>query len=835
MPEPELNFQLLFEESPDVLLVLKPDSPRFTAVAATKARLTSTHSTAEQTIGRGLFEMFPDNPDDPSANATANLRASLERVLATRAPDTMAVQKYDIPLPDGGFEAKYWSPRNIPILAADGTVLYILHRAVDVTELARASEEGEELRGRTADMEREVVRRSRELDAANRQMRAANEKLSHLDAAKTAFFSNISHEFRTPLTLMLGPLEDSLADAAAPLAPAQRQRLKLAHDNALRLLKLVNALLDFSRLEAGRLRGRFAPVDLATQTHDLAMMFQAAFERAGLRLDIDCPPLSNPFWVDQDMWEKILPNLISNAFKFTLAGAVTVRLRQTATHAVLEVIDTGTGIPEAELPRVFERFHRVAGATGRTHEGAGIGLALVRELVELHGGGIEVESQLGVGTTFRVAIPAGHAHLPPDTVLLESPADQVPNSINAHATEAVRLAELSGAANAVPAEPAGAAAQHEDQETLPLVLVVDDNADLRDYMSGLLSPHYRVVTAQDGLEALELIRARTPDIVVSDVMMPRMTGIELVQALRTESSESVVPVILLSARAGEEATIEGLDAGSDDYLTKPFTASELLARVRSHVKLGQARRRWTAELETANRELDAFSYSVAHDLRGPLRSIDGFSQMLLEAHGGQLDADGRRHLDIVRGSAQRMSRVIDDLLRLAQMSRGAVRRIGFELSSLVRTVALHLSQSEPQRRVELLIEPGVHVDADPHLLQIVLDNLMRNAWKFTAKRAQAVIEFGAEEINGETSYFLRDNGAGFNMKYASKLFGVFQRLHADSEFQGTGVGLATVKRIIGRHGGRVWAVGEVDRGATFYFTLTAVAVSGALGQSSTAA
>jgi signal transduction histidine kinase len=814
---PALDFQLFFEESPDVLLVLLPDSPRFTAVAATTARLLSTHSTAESTIGRGLFELFPDNPDDPSANATANLRASLERVLATRAPDTMAVQKYDIPLADGSFEVKYWSPRNIPILSPSGEVRYILHRAVDVTDLARASEEGEELRGRTADMEREVVRRSRELDAANRQMREANEKLSSLDAAKTAFFSNISHEFRTPLTLLLGPLEDSLAGTAPPLPAAHRQGVQLAHDNALRLLKLVNALLDFSRLEAGRLRGRFTPVDLAKLTRDLAGMFQTAFDRAGVRLTIDCPSLGEPFWIDKDMWEKVIPNLVSNAFKFTLAGEVTVRLVEAASHAVIEVIDTGTGIPEAEIGRIFERFHRVAGAIGRTHEGAGIGLALTRELVELHGGSIEVASELGAGTTFRVAIPRGFGHLPADA-LLHEPLDQpLPGAPNAHAAEAARLAGSTVARAPRDADIAAVA-----PERKALVLVVDDNADLREYMTGLLSPHYRVATAADGLEALGAIRALAPDIVVSDVMMPRMTGIELVQALRTDAS-AAVPVILLSARAGEESTIEGLDAGSDDYLTKPFTASELLARVRAHLNLARARHQWSAELELANRELDAFSYSVAHDLRGPLRSIDGFSEMLLQDQAARLDEEGRRHLTLVRSAAQRMSRIIDDLLRLAQMSRGEVRRTAFDLSSLVHTVALQLSDSEPGRRVDLAVEPGVQVNADPHLLHIVLENLLRNAWKFTGKRAHPAVVFGTERQGGQVSYFVRDNGAGFDMAYSAKLFGVFQRLHSESEFHGSGVGLATVKRIIGRHGGRVWAVGEVDRGATFYFTLEAAA------------
>ena len=259
------DFRTLFEQSPDILLVLLPDAPRFTMVAATEARLAATHTTRD-TLGKGLFEVFPDNPDESGATGTSNLRASLERVLATRAPDTMAVQKYDIRGPDGAFEAKYWSPKNLPVLSSTGEVLYILHRVEDVTELVRASEVGQELRDQTQAMEREVVKRSQELAGVVRELRAANAKLGELDAAKTAFFSNVSHEFRTPLTLMLGPAEDALADVREPLGPLQRTRVQLVHDNALRLLKLVNSLLDFSRLEAGRVRASYAPVDLAALT-----------------------------------------------------------------------------------------------------------------------------------------------------------------------------------------------------------------------------------------------------------------------------------------------------------------------------------------------------------------------------------------------------------------------------------------------------------------------------------------------------------------------------------------------------------------------------------------
>ena len=335
----DLDFRLLFEESPDVLLVLLPDAPRFTMVAATNARWRATHTDSD-TLGRGLFEVFPDNPDDSTATGTSNLRASLERVLMTRQPDTMPVQKYDIRKPDGNFEARYWSPKNLPILSPSGEVLYILHRVEDVTALVRASELGEELRGRQSAMEREVIQRSHELAAALREVREANSKLAELDIAKTAFFNNVSHEFRTPLTLLLGPLEDELGERKQPLPPERRERVESAHRNGLRLLKMVNGLLEFARLEAGRAQTNYQPTDLSQLTAELVSSFESATERCGLTLTIDCPPLPEPMYVDRDMWEKVVLNLVSNAFKHTFLGGISVRMDWTGDAAQMTVEDT---------------------------------------------------------------------------------------------------------------------------------------------------------------------------------------------------------------------------------------------------------------------------------------------------------------------------------------------------------------------------------------------------------------------------------------------------------------------------------------------------------------
>ena len=402
--------------------------------------------------------------------------------------------------------------------------------------------------------------------------------LAALDRAKTDFFSNVSHEFRTPLTLMLGPIDDALTEPGGAL---HGESLETVQRNALRLLKLVNTLLDFSRMEAGRVRASFEPVDLAVLTADLASAFRSAMERGGLRFNVDCPSLDEPIYVDHDMWEKIVLNLLSNALKFTFEGAVSVALRRVDDRVDLTVSDTGAGIPEDQLPRLFERFHRVEGTRSRTHEGSGIGLALVRDLVALHGGDIRAASRVGEGTTFTVTIPTGVAHLPKDRVGTRPASAKASLTVaSAYVKEALRwLPDTPEPGHAEVHAPPGAA----------YVLLADDNSDMRAYVARLLRPHWEVEVVADGAEALSAARRRRPDLVITDVMMPNLDGFGLLRELRADPTLRDVPLIMLSARAGEEARVEGVDAGADDYLVKPFSARELVARVRSLLQLAELR------------------------------------------------------------------------------------------------------------------------------------------------------------------------------------------------------------------------------------------------------
>jgi PAS domain S-box-containing protein len=403
------------------------------------------------------------------------------------------------------------------------------------------------------------------------------EGLAQIDAAKTAFFSNVSHEFRTPIALMLGPLEDLLADPE-PASAASRERVEIAHRNALRLQKLVNTLLEFSRIEAGRVQAAYRPTDLAKFTTELASVFRASVERAGLRYVVRTAPLESAAYVDREMWEKIVLNLLSNAFKFTFEGEIELSLTGVPGGACLRVRDTGTGIPEEQLPHLFQRFHRVEGAIGRTQEGSGIGLALIQELTRLHGGTIAVESRWGHGTVFEVQIPLGIGHLPPESVHADDGHGFDESYAYAVGVEAERWLPDAGPARPPSTPPAA---------PRPRVLLADDNADMRAYIQGLLAPSWDVEAVSNGEEAMVAARERTPDLILSDVMMPRSDGFELLRRLKQSDKTSRIPVVLLSARADEESRIEGLHGGAVDYLVKPFSAKELLARVQNQLQIGQ--------------------------------------------------------------------------------------------------------------------------------------------------------------------------------------------------------------------------------------------------------
>ena len=441
---------------------------------------------------------------------------------------------------------------------------------------------------------------------ARRRERGRVAELEELDAAKTDLFANASHELRTPLTLVSAPAEEALADTDEPLPPTQRERIRLVRRNAARLRRLLNNILDVTRISSGGLHADRVATELGRFTREIAASFAPAIERGGLEFDVDCPDLSRMSFVDREMWERIVLNLLSNALKFTLEGRITLRLTGDDQDVRLSVEDTGIGIPEDQVPLLFERFHRVRGNIGRTGEGAGIGLALVNELVALHDGTVSVHSTPGAGSTFEVRLPYGEGAM--------SATARQPGWVRE-----VHLAEAFGWLSDTPEPPSG-------PDGGPPVLIVEDNADLRGYLIRLLSPQWTVKSAADGETALALARSEKPALVLTDVGLPKLDGLALLDELRGDPATRDVPIILLSAQAGAEATADALHAGADDYLVKPFSSVELLARVRSSIELARLRAqqsereviqaRFSEQLAEATDVRDVLSVA-AHHLGAP--------------------------------------------------------------------------------------------------------------------------------------------------------------------------------------------------------------------------
>jgi signal transduction histidine kinase len=437
-----------------------------------------------------------------------------------------------------------------------------------------------------------------------------------------------------------------------------------------------------------------------------------------------------------------------------------------------------------------------------------------------------VTSEEGKGSTFTVSVKRGRGHLPGDRVHVSSPPGPMLGS-DAYVQEATRWSSESTGGSSWPSSQVSSGVSALVATTIakrrPRIVLADDNADMREYVERLLSEQYDVLPVPNGARALDIVLTDPPDLVLTDVMMPEMDGFALLTEIRRNPKTRTIPVIVLSARAGEEAAVQGLAAGADDYLAKPFSARELLARVRTHLELARVRREVATELEQANSELEAFSHSVSHDLRAPLRAIDGFSRIVLAKHAQGLDAEGARYLERIRAATTRMSHLIDDLIDLSRVSRAPVKRERIELSKIAKEVSDEASRRDPARSVAVEVAPDMIARGDARLLAVVFENLIGNAFKFTERKPDARIRVGSLTLGRETAYFVKDDGAGFDMAYADKLFRPFSRLHRSDEFDGTGIGLATVQRVISRHGGRVWAEGALGEGAAFYFTLSEMA------------
>ena len=648
------------------------------------------------------------------------------------------------------------------------------------------------------------------------------EALAELDRAKTVFFSNISHEFRTPLTLMLAPLEDSLTTLSESSRTAVGPLLEMVHRNALRLLRLVNSLLEFSRIEAGRVDAHFQPTDLASLTADLAGVFRSAIERAGLKYIVRCEQLPEPAFVDREMWEKIVLNLLSNAYKFSFVGEIELTLGLVGKEIELRVRDTGIGVAPDALPRIFERFHRIEGVRSRTVEGSGIGLALVQELVHIHGGNIRAESEPGEGAMFVVTLPLGSAHLRPDQIVPPASPMFMTNDVSAFAGEALRW--LPGGGDF--AEPTLAdkepAAGVSDELSGARILVVDDNADLREYLMGLLTPRWTVKAVSDGELAFATLRRQQFDLVLTDAMMPGLDGFGLLKKLRADPALECIPVIILSARAGEESRVEGLQSGADDYLIKPFSAREVVARVEAHLKLA-ARRKLNSELEKAVSSRTADLTDALEKVReevtereraeqalreseGRLRALSAHLESVREEQSGKIAREVHDELgglltvlklglsslmDKVKHSSAEQERVIT-LVALTDSAIRSVKRIStclrpamLDTLGLIPTIKCHLNEFSELTGInhELRLPEYIRLSAERstgvfRILQEALTNIARHA-------EATKIGVRMKKQKGQLVLEVEDDGKGITDEALAdaKSFGILG-MHERSQFLG---------------------------------------------------
>ena len=658
---------------------------------------------------------------------------------------------------------------------------------------------------------------------AREELEVSHRKLVELDRLKDEFFANISHELRTPLTVSFGAFKTLLKQ---PLSSDSYGVVQSGLRNTARLLFLINELLELARFESGRVDLRKVCVDLVALVKNVAANFESSGRQRIFLAGADEPI---PLEVDVRKMMKVIYNLLANAFKFSDSDQATVwiRMRGENNHVAIAVEDTGIGIPEDQLDRIFERFTQVEGDTMRRFEGSGIGLALAKEIVTLHQGHITVHSVPGKGSTFTVTLPRGTSR---DMVPLEDDETLVLPSVGSD----------DGSAESAGFD--GSAAESRDTKgDRPLILVVDDNADMRAYLVRLLADDYRVMTASNGIEGLGCAQQHGPELVVTDIMMPVMTGYDLLRAMRQDEALCKIPVILLTARAGTEAPVESLEAGADDYVSKPFHEEELLARIKNQLRIHRQERELearakeledlSARLERANAELrdlnvrkSEFVSIVSHDLRTPLTAMGGFVDNLLCELGGPLSPKQRHYLERIQVNIGRLVRMINDLLDLAKIEAGTIefRPMPVSIKTVVDSLVETLGPVARQKDIRLLSEPSSVeglVQADPDKLTQILTNLIHNACKFTSAGGEVRIQVSTGTA-GDVQICVADTGCGIAPEEVGQVFEKFYsgRL-LGSERRGTGLGLAIAKHFVDLHRGRIWVESTPQQGSRFYVTI----------------
>jgi signal transduction histidine kinase len=640
--------------------------------------------------------------------------------------------------------------------------------------------------------------RLRRRDLALRlQLEKVNEDLKQLDEAKMRFFANVSHELRTPLTLLFGPMETLQAEG---LSPRRAQLLEAMQTNARRLLRQVNALLDVAKLEAGRLA--FEPLlgDLSELLNELVAASAPHAARKGVLLEAKGLEELEEFAFDYDKVEMIAANLISNAVKFTpKGGRITIRAGSVDDKVAFEVQDTGPGIPEDQLEQIFERFHQVDSSLSREHEGTGLGLSLARELARLSEGDITVRSQVGRGTVFHVELPLEPT---PERPERRRRARRREDQLSQARTEVLAAREYAARSRretllADVDLPRLSEVTEEALETpgdASRVLLVDDNVDLRTFLASRLSRLYRVETAEDGIDGLDVARRTRPDLIVSDIMMPRMDGHEFCRRLRDDPAFANTPIILVTAKTGEEAVVEGLELGADDYITKPFAMRELEARIAAQLRAKQTERQ-LHERESRLAAIGQMTSSVVHDLRNPLTLVKGYADLAhaLAVRGGDSHAIAKEMAKL-KEAADRLRRMIEEILDFARSGTS-------EIEGIVT-------------KIDLNIDEGQEVTLDQDRIKRVLENLLANAREAVMNtEGPRRIFVSSESQDGHLLFRVADSGEGIPEDLVDQLFEPFSTA---GKKRGTGLGLATVRNLVRAHGGKITVESKAPEGGAAF-------------------
>ncbi len=721
----------------------------------------------------------------------------------------------------------------------------------------------QQLKARQEALELVVEERTRDLrkekertEESKRVIEAQAEKLKELDRFKTRFFANISHEFRTPLTMIIGPLENALTGTYGKLEQNMRRQVSIMLRNAQRLLRLINQLLDLSKLEAGKMELRAQKRNIVQFLESVVLSCTPLADKKQITLNFAHEADDIGLFYEPDKLEKVFFNLLSNALKFTPEqGQISIDVKQVDPSdqfsegaVAIRVTDTGRGIPEKNLAHIFDRFHQVDGSNTREYEGTGIGLALVHELVMLHKGTIEVASTLGEGTTFTIHFPMGSKHLEREQMVAAVLGDSIMPTDTLQA-----VTELANESISLPHEEESTPTSVRERDKLlgdKVVLVVDDNDDVREYVSGILDAHYTVHTAIDGVDGLEKVSEINPDLVISDVMMPRMDGNELCRQIKQNLDYDHIPVILMTAKATNDLKLEGLEMGADDYIAKPFNARELLVRARNLMimrlqakelkglnenleqkvadqlaQMLKERLAYEEELliekekaETSSRLKSNILDNVNHEFRTPIAGIMGSAEIL------EMDGDDsmQEFVGFIKQSAYRLQSTLDAVVELSNLEHDAVM-LDIETLNFIDIVKDTVDRYKP-----LIISKGLLfypflgdapalIDADEHAVKRILDHLIDNAIKFTH---DGQISMDIEVNDEHVSLTIQDTGIGISTEFMPRLFDAFVQ-ESDGisrSYEGIGIGLSISKRLAELMHGNLDASSEKNVGSTFVLT-----------------